>query len=256
MPLYKPAALLLRGGSLYAGNSSQVEQFFDRLIVVPTTARQTLYANLITSLVAAGVWALLDVLIICATANQPTSFVNLISNNFMPAFNNAGALPTFTADQGWTGAAATINLYSNFNPSTAGGNYAQNSAMVSAWALSTAQVNFPLWTATNIEGWPKDSNSYMRGEANSPTEQFVTVSTDSSGFYLTNRTVSNAWTLSRNDTLVGSFTDASAALPNSAIAFGENQQLAAYAIGAALTGPQQTALYTILQTYLHAVGAV
>lgn len=240
-------------------NSAEAQQFFNRLMPAPSPVRQVLYASLIDTLVAAGVWAKLDRLAILAAADAPTSLVDLVSTTAL-----AASATVFTADRGWTTVGLNSCILSNFNPSV-GGNYTQNSAMVCCWNLSTGISGSQLWRTDadlNVLLYPYVSNGGNKTQAIFHGTAGVDYSTplnpgDASGLFMTNRTASNAWTLLRNNTVLASPTHTSTTPEdgNLKIGFGVYQP-AAYAMGGALTVPQQTALYNALQTYLHAVGAV
>jgi hypothetical protein len=107
---------------------------FEAFTTPPTAERKALIDTCVRALVAGGVWDLLDVLDVSAAADDQASLINWIS----PGTHDATAVdgPSFVADQGYT-FASTAYLDSNFNPATAGGNYAQNSCSVFGWTPST-----------------------------------------------------------------------------------------------------------------------
>lgn len=245
-------------------NSAEVQQFFDRLITLPSAARQIQYATLINSLVLGGVWAHLDVLDVLAAADSGTALLNLRHAPFKATLDTATGTPTFTVDRGFSamGAPGNNSVNTNFNPSTAGGQFTQNDAMVAGWQLGTTQENRYLITdpgnSAKIEILPKwsDGKSYWGMNGNG-TEIATTNAADGSGFFLMQRTASNACEIHRNDVLMATSTNASAALENAKIVTAPIlNTAAAIVIGGSLTSGQQTTLYNALQTYLHAVGAV
>jgi hypothetical protein len=252
-------------GSGAAGNSAQVQQFFNRLLTLPSAARQTLYASLINGGVTDGWWALLDALYVFAAADSDTSLTNLVQASFKATLDTATGNPTFTTDRGWSGSGAggQRDVNTNFNPSTASGaNFAQNNAMVCAWQLGTTQENADLVenlaADSHIEIIPlwSDTHTYWAVNGNG-TEVNPILGLDPSGFWLAQRTASNAQELNRNGSQVSTSSNGSAALTNSNLIVGPRANTgAALGIGAALSNAQKTALYSRLQTYLHAVGAV
>ena len=172
------------------------------------------------------------------------------------------AIPTFTAYRGWTGFGAPTKAgyrNSNFNPSTAGGNYKLNAATIGCWNLSAVQINASLWqdaADVSVECWPLYSNGNTYTMMNDGTEVGVIAGLDSSGWFSVNRTASNLYTVKRNNTSLASHTTASVSLVNSDIYFGGSSNiLAANAIGA-LSSSQETTLYNALFTLLHGWGAV
>ena len=104
-----------------SGNTPQVQQFFNRLAMLPSSGDQTAYATFINSLVPDGTWGALDALVVCAAPDSGTSLTEMTSGTFTPTLDTASGAPTFTAYRGWSGFAAPVNqdINSNFNPSTA-----------------------------------------------------------------------------------------------------------------------------------------
>ena len=107
-----------------ADYSTEAQQFFDR-ITDPGDTRKDVYATLIDGLEADGLWAKLDALWMFAADITGNAVVNLKSSSFTASLVNS---PTFTADEGYTGNGSTSYVSSTYTPSTAGGNYTQNSA--------------------------------------------------------------------------------------------------------------------------------
>jgi hypothetical protein len=116
------------------GYSTEAQQFFDR-ITDPGATRKNAYAAMIDALVSGGVWSKLDCLWILAADIEANALVNLKSSSFSLVVT--GTL-TFSADSGFTsnGTAGNV-LDTNYNPSTAGGNYTQNSACYGLWVATT-----------------------------------------------------------------------------------------------------------------------
>jgi hypothetical protein len=103
------------------------------------TTHTNMYTNLINGLVTDGVWSKLDCLYFFATKDTTTALLNLVSSSF--AVSNTGC--SWVADQGYTGTAGTSGSFLNttFNPSTAGGNFSQNSAHISVWSNTSLAVS-------------------------------------------------------------------------------------------------------------------
>src|SRR5258706_10799563 len=95
----------------------------------------TAYTNLLNGLDTDGLTSKLDMLHVYATQDSTTALLNLVSSSFTGTANGS---PTFTADRGFTGTASSSTIYidTGFNPSTAGGQYAQDAAHLSAWCLT------------------------------------------------------------------------------------------------------------------------
>jgi hypothetical protein len=153
----------LAGGTApyYAGSSggdaAATTAFLARVTAASLTIDLThtnMYRNLINGLVSdgliSGATPKLDALYFFATntvtgSNTALALMSLASSSFAATVSG---IPTFTADQGYasTDNASNKALNSNFNPSTAGGHYTQNSAHISVWAnnnLTAVQVVSP-----------------------------------------------------------------------------------------------------------------
>lgn len=240
--------------------SVEVRQFFDRLITIPTPTRQQAYVNFIDAQVAAGIWAKRDAILLLAAEDVGTSFVNLKSSSFTPTIVNTSGDPIFAVDQGWSGNDIGNALLANFNPATAGGNLTQNGANFSAWSLTATQQNKYLWftNTSNLIGLqPYNLSGNVLARLNSFSPQSTTnADATASGFFATNRTASNAWTVKRNDVLNASYTDASVALENGAVFICPAPIICAgYAFGGWLSAAEQTADYNIWRAHMTALGA-
>jgi hypothetical protein len=243
--------------------SAQTVQFFDRLVTMPSAARQNVYATLIDALVSAGVWAKLDALFLYASADSATSLTNLVQEPHRGFLDVSTGAPTFTVDRGWSanGAAGFTSVNTNFNPSTAGGNYTQNDAMLCAWQAGVTQENAALITNTlndsKSEIFPRwsDGKTYWAINGNG-TEIASTAPANGSGFWLAQRTGTSACEIHNNDILIGTSSNASAALDNSFIVVNPVANTAAcLGIGGSLSADQQTAFYNAVHAYMISVGA-
>lgn len=250
-----PAAI--GGGS--PSNSAEAQQFFDRLMTPPTAARQSQYDSLLISpLVAAGVWAVTDVLCI-AGADSATSLANIRQGVFYAALTGVPSFPAFTVDTGFVCLGPSGRVQSNFNPSTASGNYARNSASIGVWtktagpqAQSIAQIGsdtflYPFYNTNRTDFAINDgADTFADGAA-----------ADGTGFWLLNRTASNSKKLYRNGVEVLSGTSASVALTNAILMFGQTSlQVGGWFVGAGLTLSQIAALHSAGSDYRTAVGAI
>lgn len=244
-----------------AGNSAEVQQFFDRLLTPPTSAREALYAALIDGLVADGVWAKLDVLNVCCAFDEATALANLVQTSYLSSREQSAGAATFTADQGWSAGSVLRRVTTNFNPSTASSpNFTRNDGMVALWIYSTATVTQNAMGIGNagtdigtVELYPKYNSTDAYFALNNPPDTTATAGADSSGFFIVQRTASNASAMYRNDGLIGSASVASTAVSNAKIFVRCEHSTRAYAVGASLTAGQRTALYTRLSTFITAV---
>ena len=244
------------------GFSAEALAFFARLATQPTAPRKTQYATLIDALVAGGVWAKLDTLYVFAAVDQATALTNLVQSSYGATATGA---PTFTGDQGFTGAASKY-LDTGFNPTTAGSpKLTQNSANLFVWSGTVAaQTNAAIsYNAAAgllmILRYTNDTSIYRIHNASGLTP----VNTDGSGLFVGSRTSSVATTCYRNGAqAVTSGSHPSAVLQNSTISFFKSSStyytglLYCGGFGSGLTAGEVTTLYNALHVYLQAVAGV
>lgn len=262
------------GRSLFSGrraaafsNSAEAQQFFNRLITLPSADRQTAYDEIVFKpMVACSAWDIADVIGVGAAADPATSFANLRQNSF-PAqeWIPISQDPNFTTDRGWLTANVNKNLSLNFNPSTAGGNFAQNNASIGTWLIKDDAGNPPAQAnnlaigtrtqATNVELYPKWSDNNTYWGLNNAAEQTSTGVANSAGWFWMERTGANAQALYRDDVLIGSKANASSALVNEVLHLTGPYRHAFWWIGAApVSAAQRTAIFNIARNWIIAVG--
>lgn len=110
--------------------SAEATALFARMSVAPDATRKGHIDTLIVALKAAGVWDKMDVLYIHAAHDAQAARLNWKSTSFNSTAVNS---PTFTTDRGYAGDGATSYLDSGYNPTTAGGVFAQNSGHMGVW---------------------------------------------------------------------------------------------------------------------------
>jgi len=223
-------------------------------------------STLITSLKASGVWFNLDRLWLFAAENATQALIDLKARATATAVNS----PTFTANRGYKGSHLSAYINSNFNPSTAGGNYTQNGA------------SYGLWVET-AESTPSGSYRYMGNDSSNYSEVVAgtsflsmqinqgapaaatTIPSASTGLISVSRSGATATARYLNGALDSTTTLASIAMPNNnfnilagnnaGTAYQQSDARAAAAfMGGNLTALQQAALYAQLRTYMTAVG--
>lgn len=256
----------LGGGVVF---SAEARQFFDRLATQPAAARKALYAAMIDTLVAGGVWTKIDALYLFAAADAPTALINLKSSSFGATAVNS---PTFTVDRGYAGNGTTSLVDTNFNPITATTpNFAQNSAHMGAWVLTDrAGAAGPIIgnrsgdtgeTGCNIFPFFTDNKAYLRLNDLVEAEGFAVAG--STGLFVANRSSSTARQGYRNGASIGAYAANTSKAPfNESIAVGNaggnfsTDQAAMAIVGGSLDVPEQVALYVAVLPYLQGVGAV
>lgn len=239
-----------------------------------SAGRQTLVDTLISSLKSGGIWTKKDRLWLFAAEDSQSALRDVKAASAATA--NGG--PTFATDRGYTGTntSATVYIDSNFNPSTAGGNYTQNSGHISVWvnsdvaATSTGGIAIGLLTAagsqSNIFPEYSDGKSYYRVNDPQGSPSAGIVDATSVGHRLANRSGSSAQQGYKDAVDQGVVAGASAALSNGNFAilgslttaathnFGCGNQISAVSIGGSLTSGEVTSFYNALRIYMTAVG--
>lgn len=234
-----------------------------------TTAVDTMICGMVTD----GTFSLLDVLYIFATNNTTTACLNLISASF--TCTSSGGL-TFTADHGYTGD-GTNALLSGFTPSTAAGNYAQNSASIGVYVQTSRTTAAPYaeigttnalgTAAVDLIPWYTGNLFFSEMNANSTS---ISTSTNVQGMWITSRTAASgagAVSVRRNQTAFTSFATASVANPNQqfrvlstgagsgdAILFPTQDQLSSAFMGGGLTSGNSDLVASRINAYMTALG--
>lgn len=239
-----------------------------------SAGRQTLVDAYITALKAGGVWTILDRDWLFAAENSQSALRDIKA----AALATATGSPTFATDLGYTGTDASGAVYidSNFNPSTAGGSYTQNSAHVSTWSnTNTASsasggIAIGLNTAGASQSgiFPKysDGNAYYRINDLDAGPSGGIANAVSTGHYLANRSGAAAQQGYKNAVDQSVVAVSSSTLVNANFAilgnnklgtghqFGDAHQNCGVTIGGSLTSGQATALYNARRIYMTAVG--
>lgn len=244
------------------GLSPTSQQFMNRLITSPVTARETLYAALIDGLVAAGIWALLDIFFVFCAADHQTALVNLISTNPIAVWPKL--IGTFTANQGMNPQGSSNYLDTQFNFSTAT-NFTQNSACIFGWNLSTTDCTFAFGSAAAVENHVSPhapSTGHTLWAINSAAEvDSGSLVSDSSGLWVANRTGASAASINHNGTQIATSNGASTAPSNGTFQLATNNitNMAFLGAGSQLNSTQlgngaTTSLYGLLRIFALGVG--
>jgi hypothetical protein len=249
---------------------AESETLFAAMSVEPDATRKGHIDDLIAALKTASVWSTLDYLRVYAAADTQAASLNWKN----PGTYNATLVnsPTFTADRGYAGNGTTSYIDSNFNPSTAGGQYAQDSAHIGVWvrddiANNAHCIGSYLTTSTRrTQINPRTAGNTLAWAINRAAAPETPANSAGSGHFVTRRSASNASAVFRNATSVATSIGASDALANLNIyelcSNGNGtpvshtaRQLAAAHVGASLTDQKITDFYNALSAYLTAVGA-
>jgi hypothetical protein len=235
----------------------------NRMTTAPGAARRRLIDTCIRALIASGIWAKLDILYVLAAHDAQAARLNWKApGSFTLTATNA---PTFTSDRGYAGDGSTSYLDTGWAPATNGVNYTQDSAAYGVWSLTSAQSaagTFGTRTSTDARAILRNASDQLKYTINSATQTTI-ANTDASGLFVVSRSAAAVTQSYRNGAALGAAgSGTSAAL--SAVNFGVGEAGAAfssYQVAAAFTGgnlsaAEQASLYTALQAFLHALGAV
>lgn len=244
------------------GISPQAQQFLNRLATPPTAARKALIATYINALVAADIWDDLDVLYLLAAADAATAVVNLKAASFAAVAVDS---PTFEADRGYTGNDSSSYLRTQYTPSTAGGAFALNNASLWVWSRTSGQHdhndagNAGTHRTSMII---RNTSDQMFGRCNETADANTRTVTSGSGLFGTSRASSSAKKLWQNGVQLGAdiATNSTSLTTEELWVCAANpgqfsiRQIAAFAVGSALTG-KEAAFYAATLAYMQGVGA-
>ncbi len=236
-----------------------------RMTVDPDATRRALINTLVASLKTAGVWDKLDVLYVVAAHDAQAGRLNWKNDTRYDLTLNGA--PTFTADRGYAGNGSNASLSTGFTPSTAGAQFAVNSASIGAWARSDI-TGATEYTIGQISGStptalirPRSTATTLVGAINNAGTTTIAGVTTAIGLTSVNRSAADAQQFYKNGVSLGTGTVASTARPTSAVhllrafsTYSSNEVAAAF-MGASLTAGEHLALYNALNVYLTAVGA-
>jgi len=250
---------------------SAAAAYIAAMTVEPTSARMGLINDLVVALKAAGVWSKLDCLYLLAAHDAQAARLNVKSPAAFALVANG--MPIYTTDRGYkgTGLGSTPGGYlaGGFNPSTAGGVYAQNSAHMGVW-VRTANTSVAAGTGGDIgtvgaaiyTKHPTAGN--ITTQINDGTASNTAGGTPNNvGHYAISRTVNTGYAKYHEGVAQASSSVVSTAVPNfifsilrtGATSYSDAEICAAH-WGSGLTAGEVTSLYNALHTYLQGVGAV
>ncbi len=267
------------GGGGFSPSCSQSSNYIAATSL--DTTHKTAIDTLICGRVTSGVFAKLDVWNMLATTNAADARKNMVT----PGTHDTTLIstPTFTVDRGYTGvdASTTIALDTNFNPSTAGGQYALNAAHISIWSNTnnflapSNEVDLGL----NDNGTPivSDISAGLNAAAagnnvvgvNANAFGSTNTQTDTLGHYLVTRPNGTADVGYKNAVSMGIMGKGSAAslvnanfyvlaldVLGTGVSSGSARQIMTFSIGGNLSGADVTDLCHATNVYLTAIAGV
>lgn len=253
----------------YVPANSQTVAFFGRLATQPSNARAALYDTLIGALVTAGVWSLLDVLYLLAASDSATALTNLASASFGAT---AVSSPAFTANRGYAGNGSTSYINSNYDPSTAGGQYSLNSGHMAVWDMTVrAGTN----TSFLCGRHPSSGGEILIAPHFSGPNTYCRINdsltgmpdTVSNGFFTASRTSSSLVTGYLNGSSFGTKSNSTGPVGAGNLFIGASNnagapflpstdQVSCFCAGGGLTSTQVAALYNAIHAYMQSAAGV
>lgn len=257
-----------RGGAGVAYEAEAVT-LFAAMSVQPDSTRKNLINSTITTLKSAGIWNRLNPFWMLAAHDAQAARLNWKnpSTFALTAVNS----PTFTTDRGYAGNGSTSYLNTGWDPSNNGGGiYTQNDAHIAVWnrtsrAINTSCALGQVTTGGAINMFLRYTGGLVFTRVNESTSSGLAVA-GSNGLTLGDRTDSTTVTIYKDGVSLGNPTTATSdVLSTTDLYIGgynfggtlvspTSDEFAAVSFGASL-GALQDDYYTILQTYLTAVGA-
>ena len=242
--------------------SAEATALFARMTAQPDATRKGHIDTLIGALKTAGVWTKLDVFYMFAALDIQSSLLNWKSSSYDCTRVNL-ADGSFTVDRGWTTDGSTSYIDTGFNPSTAGGIYALNSASFGTRNLidnNTTASGFGNFDGTNgCTLNPRNSGNYV-WRVNSSAGVNTAGAASSIHVYQLSRSASNALDLIIDGTPTAN-TNASTSIGNLTFRIGTATATAARAVQAAwfyaggdLTRTEEGDLRTASATFTTALG--
>ncbi len=222
--------------------------------------RKGLVDTLIKALKSAGLWTKLDRLWLFAAENQTAALIDLVARATATAVNSPG----FTVDRGFNSDGSTSYVDTNYNPSTAGGNFALNAASFGGRSQASSGVATFLGSPGTSLALINLATSSFTAEINDATA--ITGSTPGYGrigFCAVNRSGASARQTYYNGADVGDDTTASTSLLNAdfyVLRRGSQYEgsagiVASFFAGGSLTAADHLALYNAEHALMQAIGA-
>lgn len=253
MPVNRSYRSIAETKAFIASFSATPEDTFARAL--DDAVRQLIYED---------IWGDLDVLQLYAGQNATDCVLNLKAPGSFSATIHATS--TFTGYEGIAGNGSTGYVDVGFNPSTAGGVYALNSAHIGIWCKSSGQGD--TYEAGLVSG---SGNAFLRtrttgdkaqGRLNDATAIEISSVASGSGHHGINRSGATARQYYIGGELAGEDMEASTSVPAVDLAAAlwnsvhSTKQLAAFHAGRSMAAAKWTAMSEILADLINAASAV
>ena len=239
---------------------SAVQTAIGRMSVAPPAGRAEAMYECISSLMAVGVWARLDVLGVLAAHHEQAGRLNWIGPAFdLSAYNS----PIFAAGRGFKGdGSAAWMAATGYDPSVGGVKFILDNACVGAWILTPSTVAGLDVSMGNSRLSRRDTTSDdYHFRINDGTSYYGTGGS-SPGLFVADRAAVLEKRKFVNGVRTGTGATASTGISGSLRLFStgsgswSNAEMAVVFAGGSLTEAQHGALYAALRSYLVNLGAV
>lgn len=254
------------GGAGYTFVNAEAAAVSAAMVPEPSNSEKADIDTLVGAMKTAGTWSLRDVIQIYAAHSQASGLLNWKNPGTFDATLVGTPTPTFTTNRDFTTDGSQNYVDTGFNPATAGGSFAQNSANLSIWSRTSAAL-----TGSAV-GWfdgtdgttmlPRNGSGQFSARINQATANGGIASNNGSGYFSVNRSGAGAAQFSKNGADIGSGTEASTALNSETLKVGRIATAtytafacAALLAGGALTLQQRADEYAAMLAYMQARGA-
>lgn len=259
----------LGGGVSGASYSAEAVALFARMSTQPDDTRKAAINTLILALKAAGSWAKMDALYLCAAHEQPSAKLNWIADQYNITDPGTTA-PTFTTDRGFTGDGSSDYLDTGFNPATAvSPKYVRDSNHMGVWVGTNvgATLQWDVGTARSYIDSLNTTNQVKANSSNIGSNVFAIAANSSIGWTAVRRDNGANYQGFRDGAAPATVVVASTAglsLPFYLLATSttgpvpqnySTRRVQAFHYGSAMTDGEMAATYTALAAYMTAVGA-
>lgn len=220
-------------------------------------------SKLIHALKGAGVWPTLDRLWLFAAENPTQALIDLKTQAVATLVN----APAFMAGRGLTGNGTSSYINSGFTPSSAGGNFVQNSASLGVWVVTAPTTTSGIECGSEV-GAPfteigvRNTATNYDFAINSTSKSTAAHNSNWTGAFHLQRTGASALALYLNGASVATATTTSTTLNTGPFSFlaqatdgsPSTAQIGMGWIGASLNASQLAGLYAAQRAYMTAVG--
>lgn len=222
----------------------------------PSPSRKLAIDTLVGALKAGGAWAKADAIYILAAHDAQAALLNWKSASYNATATNT---PTFAADSGYTFDGSTNYLDTNFNPSTAGGAFAQDDAYLGMWLFSQADAARSGNTTARLQYLGGNAMSSRGNDGTNSSQaidaavRWISWSRSGGASYTQRVDGADLATPAVASTGLTSANLGIGAIPGTT--FGQGG-IRAYIVGSAMSEAEDSATFSALSTYLGAVGAI